>query len=152
MSENSFRFPPGFGDSFNTSCHANCRPKTRLRFFARGFGIRSHVLSRRSPSQKLNSLSLFPPTKRVLLPALGFWPIIWLLSPPHLVMLSFRATILTTMSPSPSTRSQSVVGSWLSFWPGFVTSFNRQAEELTYIPYSSFNGQSLGPVNSNTEG
>ena len=61
-------------------------------------------------------------------------------------MLFIRATILTSMSPSPSTRSQSVDISWLSFWPGFVTSFNRQSEELIYIPYSSFNGQSLGPV------
>ena len=42
--------PRSFGDSFNTSCHANCCPETRLRFFARSFGIRSHVLSRRSPS------------------------------------------------------------------------------------------------------
>ena len=66
-------------------------------------------------------------------------------------MLFIRATILT-MSTSPSTQSQSVNISWLSFWPGFVTSFNRQADELIYIPYSSFNGQSLGLVNSNTEG
>ena len=101
--------------------------------------------------KKLNSLFLFPLTKRVLLPALGFWPIIWPLLL-HPVMQFIRTTIRTSMSPSLSTRLQSVSSSWLSFWPGFVASFNRQAEELTYIPYSSFNGQSLGPVNSNMEG
>ena len=55
-------------------------------------------------------------------------------------MLFIRATILTSKSPSLSTRSQSVDISLLSFWPGFVTSFNRLTEELTYILYSSFNG------------
>ena len=50
------------------------------------------------------------------------------------------------------TRSQSVSSSWLSFWSGFVTSFNRHVGELTYIPYSSLNGQSLRSVNSNTKG
>ena len=44
------------------------------------FCIRSHVLSRRPPSKKLNSLSRFPLTKRALLPVLWFWPIIWPLS------------------------------------------------------------------------
>ena len=42
--------------------------------------------------------------------------------------------IQTSVSPSLSIRSQNVGSSWLSFWPGFVTSFNRQAEELTFIP------------------
>ena len=60
------------------------------------------------------------------------WPL--RLPPPPLVMLFIRATILTSVSPSLSIRSQSVSSSWLSFWPGFVTSFNRQAEELTCIP------------------
>ena len=49
-------------------------------------------------------------------------------------MRFIQATILTSVSPSLSTWSQSVGSSWLSFWPGFVTSFNRQPEELTYIP------------------
>ena len=101
---------------------------------------------------KLNSLFLFPLTKRVLLPALGFWPIIWPLSsssPCQAIRSGYYTDFC--MSPFPSTRLQSVSSSWLSFWPGFVASFNRQAEELTYIRYSSFKGQSLRPVNSNTE-
>ena len=56
----------------------------------------------------------------------------FLLHPP--VMLFIRATIMTSIFPSLSNRSQSVGSPWLSFWPGFVTSFNRQAEELIFIP------------------
>ena len=69
-----------------SNCHANCCPKTPISFHWLGtqefFGIRSSqdVLSRWPPSKKWNSLSLVPLTKRVLLPVLRLWPIIWLLS------------------------------------------------------------------------
>ena len=127
--QNSFHFSPEFWHESRMSFHDDLCPKNWY------------------------SLSLFPLMKRVLLPALGFWPIIWPLSSSSLC-LAIRSGYYTDlcMSPSPSMQLQSVSSSWLSFWPEFVASFNRQAEELTYIPYSSFNDQSLRPVNSNTEG
>ena len=74
-----------FGDSFNTSCHANCCPKTPFSFHR--LGTRElfwHQVSTFSHGdlrpKNWNSLSLVPLTKRVLLPALRLRPVIWLLS------------------------------------------------------------------------
>ena len=78
--QNSFCFSRTFGDSFNTSCHANCCPETRLCFFPRSCSIRSPVLSRRSLSENCLLHSYFHWWKK-LLPFLGFWPIIRPLSP-----------------------------------------------------------------------
>ena len=67
-------------------------------------------------------------------------------------MRFIRATILTSMSPSLSNRLQRVSTSGFHSDLDSLLPINRRAEELTYIPYSSFNGQSLTSVNSNTEG
>ena len=101
-------FPRSFGDSFNTSCHANCCPETRLYFFAKSCGIRSPVLSRRPLSSKLNSLFLFPLTKKAT-SVLGFWPIIWPLSPssPCQVIHSGYCTDLCPSSLSTRVRLRS---------------------------------------------
>ena len=77
--------PRSFADSFNKSRYADCYPRTK--FFSRvrypGVWLQfHHILSRRLLSKNWETLSLFPLTKRVLLPALRLQPIIWLLSPP----------------------------------------------------------------------
>ena len=83
-----------------------------------------------------NSFFLFPLRKRALLPALEFWPTIWPLSssstsPSHAIHSGYYTDLSIPFSVQ---LGQSVGSSWLSFWPGFLTSFNRQAKELTYIP------------------
>ena len=75
---------------------------------------------------KLNSLSLFPLTKRVLLPALRLRPIICFLPPPP----PYPAMLLNDL---------------------YFFSVHPVTECRQLLAYT-FNGQSLGPVNSNTEG
>ena len=65
-------------------------------------------------------------------------------SPP--VMLFIWATIMTSISPSLSNRLQSAGSPRPSFWPGFVTSFNRQAKELTFIPIPPLTVNLWGPL------
>ena len=102
---------------FSTFLHADCGPRTQffLRVSEPGvFGTRSacpftatsvlkspffsrvrpgswatiqYISSRRLLSKNLQALSLFPLTKWVLLLALRLQPIIWLLPPPHPVIL-----------------------------------------------------------------
>ena len=87
--------------------------------------------------------------KRVLLPALGFWPIIWPLSfssPCHAIHSGYYTDLYVPFSIHLVTECKHV----LAFILTWICYFNHK--ELTYIPYSSFNGQSLRPVNSNMEG
>ena len=95
--------------------------------------------------KKLNSLFLFSLTKRVLLPALGFWPIIWPLSsssPYQTIHFGYYTDLYVPFSIHPVTECKHL----LAFILTWICYFGR--EEMTYIPYSSFNGQSLRPVNS----
>ena len=115
-------FPGVFGCSFSTSCHDNCCPNTQFLSF-HGLGTQGFVWHQvNTPShgdlrpKNWISFSLFPLTKRSLLPALGFWPIIWLFSLPHPVIRFIRATIMIPISPSLSNR--------LGLW---------SADSLTYI-------------------
>ena len=143
-------FPRNFGDSFNISGHSNSCPETRLCFFARSLSWDWPVRSRRPPSSKLDFLSLFPLTLRVLLPFLGFWPIIRPLSSSFILSGdSFRLLSLSSISPSLSIRSQSANICWLSFWPEFVTSAARNWPTFL-IPLLTVS--LWRPVNSNTEG
>ena len=121
-------FPRSFGDSFNTSGHSNCYPETRLCFFTRSCGIRSSVLSRRPLSWKLNSLFLFPLMKKATS--------VFRVLANHSASFSF----LTLAGDSFGLISLSTR---VRLW---------STDSLTYILVSSFNGQPLGPVNSNTEG
>ena len=96
-------------------------------------------------------LFLFPLTKRILLPALGFWLIIWPLSssftsPFHAIHLGYYTDLYVPFSIHPVTACKHL----LAFIMTLICYFGR--EKLTHIPYSSFNSQSLRPVNSNTEG
>ena len=104
-------FARSFGDSLNTSCHANCCPKNWI---------------------------LYPYFRwwKKLLPFLGFWPIIRPLSPSSPCQAIHSDYYTDLLCPSSlSTR--------VRLW---------STDSLTYILISSFNGQPLGPVNSNTEG
>ena len=124
--------PWSFGDSFNTSCYANCCPRTP--FFSRArpgsLAIIQYISSRRLLSKNPETLSLFPLTKRVLLPALRLRPIIWLIPPPppHPVML--LNDLHTLLHPTK-------LGLWY-------------ADSLTYILTAS--AVSRWAVSSNTEG
>ena len=99
------------------------------------------VFSRRPLSSKLNSLSLFLQMKRVLHPLLGFRPIIRSLSPSFTLSGdSFGLLYWPLYTPfftHPVTESKHL----LAFILTWICYFGR--EELTYSPYSSFNGQSL---------
>ena len=126
---------------------------TRFRFFARSFGIRSaRPFTATSVLKTENSLSLFPLTKRALLPALGFWPIIWPLPPHPPIMLFIRATILTSVSPF-SVHLVTECRQLLAFILTWIRYFVQQAgRRVDLHSYSSFNGQSFEPANSNTQG
>ena len=89
LSKNSapLLFPGVFGYSFNTSCHADYCFRTSISFHR--LGTREFVWHQVSTSSH-GDLSLFPLTKRAILPALRLRPIIWLLPPhppPHSVVL-----------------------------------------------------------------
>ena len=88
--------------------------------------------------------------KRLLLPALGCWPIIWPISsssPGYTIHSDYYTDLYVPFSIHPvgdmECRYFDLHSNWIRY-------FGR--EELTYITYSSFNGQSLSPVNLNTEG
>ena len=84
---------------------------------------------------KLNSLSLFPLTKRVARILKPEVAIIWPLSSSSPCQ-AIHSDYYTDLCPSSlSTRVRL-----------------RSTDSLTYILISTFNGQPLGPVNSNTEG
>ena len=100
---------------------------------------------------KLNSSFLFPLTKkgcyfrfRILANHLASF---FFLHP----VRRFPSDYYTDLCISPSLfiRSQNANICWLSLWPGFVTSATRN---WPTFPIPPFNGQSLRPVNSNTEG
>ena len=123
--------PRSFGNSFNTSCHADCCLRTQLFSRARYLGVFWHQVSTSSHSdlrpKKLNSLSLFPLTKRVLLPALRLRPIIWL-SPPLPPPPPPPPVVLT--NDLHSLLRPTKLGLWSAdiltyILTGFVTSFNR---------------------------
>ena len=128
-------FPRSFGDSFNISGLSNCCPETRLCFFARSCGIRSPVLSRRPLSSKT---AFFIPISADEKGASGFRVLA-----NHLASFFFlhpvRRFILATIRTSVPLLYPPGWGYGVQIaWPTFFTSFNRGAEELTYIPYSSF--------------
>ena len=75
---------------------------------------------------KLHSLFLFPPTKRVH-PASFFF-----LHPVRRFILATIRTSVPLLYPPGWGYGVQIA------WPTFFTSFNRGAEKLTYIPYSSF--------------
>ena len=110
-------FTRSFGHSVRTSCHTNCCPKTD--FF------------------------LFLLTKRVLLPFLGFWPIIRPLS--YSFTLSGDPFGLLSLPPRWGYGVQIA-------WPTFFSSFNRPAEVDLHSLFLLLTVSLWGPVNSNTEG
>ena len=143
-------FPRSFGDRFNTSYHANCCPETRLCFHARSLPS-DHASSYGDPrSQNWILYSYFRWRKEItsVFRVLGNHSASFLFPSPCQAIPSGYYTDLC-ISPSQSTnlglRSSGSLTSIHYFlqqagwsWPTFL------------IP--PFNGQSLRPVNSNTEG
>ena len=119
------------------------------------FGIRSaRPLTATSVLKNWNSFSPFPLTKRALLPALGFWPIIWPLSSPftspcHAIHSGNDTDLCILFSVQLVTECRQLLAFILTWIRYFVQQAGRGVDLHSY---SSFNGQSLGPVNSNTEG
>ena len=93
-----------------------------------------------------NSFSLFPLTKRALLPALGFWPIIWPLSssstfPCHAIHSGYYTDLCITFSVHPVTECRQL----LAFILTWIRYFVQQADRgVDLHSYSSFNGQLWG--------
>ena len=151
--------PRNFGNSFNTSCYANSCPKTPISFH--WLGTRELFWHRVSTSfhgdlrpKNWNSFSLFPLTKRALLPALGFWPIIWPLSSSstsscHAIDSGYNTDLCIPFSFHPFTECRQVLALILTWIRYFVQQADRGVDLHSY---SSFKGHSLGPVHSNTEG
>ena len=150
--------PRSFSNSFNTSCHANCCPKTESFSRASLPGVFWHQISTSShgdlPPENWYSLSLVPLTKRVLLPALRLRPIIWRLSSSStpLPCYSFRLLydLYIPFSVQPVTGCRHPLAFILNWIRYFVQLAGRGVDIHSYS-YSS-HGQFLGPVNSNTEG
>ena len=137
LSENSFRTSPEFRRQFQYILSRQLLSKNLIPFtgeLARSFGIRStRPITATSVRKTKFVIPISSDEKgttsgfRVLPNHLDFL---------HLPLSCYSFGLLywplyPLLCP---TLSQSVGSSWLSFWPGFVTSFNRQAEELTYIP------------------
>ena len=135
--------PRSFGDCFNTSCHTNCCPKTHFLSQASLPGVLAsdqHPFSPISSDEKgttsgfrvlANHLaSFFVPHLPLSYYLFGllYWPLYPLLCPTNLGLWS--ADSLTSIRY-------------------FVQQVGRGVDIHSY---SSFNGQSLGSVNSNTEG
>ena len=121
-------FARSFGDSFHPSCHANCCPKN------------SALLLRPESWHEI----IRPLTTTSVLKTEFFFPI----SADEKGASGFR--VLANHVPS----FFSLTLSGDSF--GLLSLSTRvklwSTESLTYILISSFNGQHLGPVNSNTKG
>ena len=100
-----------FWHQINTSSHGDLRPKNWHTFSL--FDEKGTTSGIRVLANHLASFSFLHLPLSCYSLGLLYWPLYPLLCP---------------------TRSQSVGSSWLSFWPGFVAPFNRQTEELTYIP------------------
>ena len=134
-------FTRSFGHSVNTSCHTNCCPKTRLCFFARSLAWDSSARSRRPPSWKLNSFFPISADKKgatsvFRVPANHSASFFFL----HPIRRFVRTTISIQYIPffiHPVTECKHL----LAFMLTWICYFGR--EELTYSPYSSFNGKSL---------
>ena len=134
-------FTRSFGNSVNTSCHTNCCPKTRSCFFARSLAWDSPFRSGRPPSSKLNSFFPISAVEKVATSVCR-------VSTNHSAYFSFlhpvRRFIRTTISIQyipffihPVTECKHL----LAFILTRICYFG--CEELTYIPYSSCNSQSL---------
>ena len=96
----------------------------------------------------------FSLTKRTSFSALGLWPIIWLLSysspsPYHAIHSSYYNDLYIPFSVQPVTECRQPLAFILTWIRYFVQQAGRGVDLHSY---SSFNGQSLGPVNLNTEG
>ena len=121
-------FTESFGDSVNSSCHTNCCPKTA--FF---IPISAHEKSATS--------------------ALGFWPITWPLSSSssasrcHAIPSGYYGDLC--ISPFLSTNLGLRSSYSLTSIHYFLQQTGRSWPTSLFPP---FNGQSLRPVNSNTEG
>ena len=121
---------PEFWDQINTSFHGYLCPKN------------------------WNSFSLFPLTKRVLLPTLRLQPVLWFLSSSstcYAIHSGYYNDLYIPFSVQPTWGYRMQIA-WPLF-PTWIRYFVQQAGwGVDLHSYSSFNGQSLRPVNSNTEG
>ena len=131
-------FPRNFGDSFNASYHANCCPETQLCFFAQSLASDPRPLKATSVL-KTKFFILISADEKGATSALGFWPI------PRPLSSSFTLSddsfgLLYSLYPL-LYQSGHRVQYLLTFILTWICYFG--SEEFTYIPYSSFNGQSL---------
>ena len=134
-------FIQSFGYGVNTSCHTNCCPKTRLCFFTQSLVRDSPIHSRWPLSSKLNS---FFPISTDEKGATSVFRVLANHSASFFFLHPVRRFIRTTISIQyipffihPVTECKHL----LAFILTRICNFS--SEELTYIPYSSFNGQSL---------
>ena len=99
-------FPWNFGDSFNTSYHANCCPETRLCLFARSLASDPCPLT---VTSVLKTAWFIPNSadEKGATPALGFWPITCPLSSSFILSGDSFGLLYVPIPTSLSIRSQS---------------------------------------------
>ena len=98
-------FPRNFGDSFNTSYHANCYLETRLCFFARSLASDPRPLTATS-FLKNDFLIPISADEKGATSALGLWPIIWPLSSSFTLSGDSFGLLYVPIPPSLSIRLQ----------------------------------------------
>ena len=89
----------------------------------------------------------------MLLPTLGVWPIIWPLSsssPCQAIHSDYYTDLYVPFSIQAVTECKQLLVFILTWIPNFLQQACREVDPTFLIPL--LNGQSLGPVNSNTEG